>query len=81
MEPELRIKKVIDTVLEEMYPDGGCIIGDCYRSNEGVPKLYYIDYTLPDPIKKGRMEFTQAELTKKSDQYLEDSALYQVESS
>ncbi|MGV7222306.1 MAG: hypothetical protein ACQ9MH_12350 [Nitrospinales bacterium] len=81
MEPELRIKKVVEIVLEEMYPEGGCIIGDCYRSNDGVPKLYYLDYTLPDPIRKGRMEFTQAELTKKSDKYLEDSAVDQIESS
>ena len=81
MEPEQKIKKVVETVLEEMFPGGGWITGECYRSNDGVPKLYYLDYTLPDPIKKARMEFTQEELTKKSDTYLEESAVDQIESS
>ena len=78
---EEKIKKVVEAVLKEMYPEGGCDIGDCYRSQDGVPRLYYVNYSLPEPIKKGMIKFTHKQLSEKSDSELEIMALDQIESS
>ena len=79
--PEERIKKIVEAVLKKMYPQGGYNIGICYRSSEGIPRLYYIDYSLPKPIRKGMIEFTYDHLSDKSDKELEEMALGQIESS
>ncbi len=79
--PEERIKKIVEAVLKKMYPQGGYNIGICYRSSEGIPRLYYIDYSLPKPIRKGMIEFTYDHLSDKSDKELEEMALAQIESS
>ena len=78
---EERIKKIVEAVLMKIYPQGGYDIGNCYRSSEGIPKLYYINYSLPEPIRKGMVEFTHEHLSAKSDGELERMALGQIESS
>lgn len=79
--PEEKIKKIVEAVLMKMYPQGGYNIGNCYRSSEGTPRLYYIDYSIPEPIRKGMVEFTYEHLSVKSDSELETMALAQIESS
>ena len=78
---EEKIKKIVEAVLKEMYPQGGCNVGNCYRSLGGIPRLFYIDYSLPEPIKKGMIEFTYKQLSDESDKQLEKMALGQIESS
>ena len=78
---EEKIKKIVEAVLKKMYPQGGYDIGNCYRSRDGVPRLFYIDYSLPEPIRKGLIAFTYEQLSDKSNRELEIMALDQIESS
>ncbi len=79
--PEERIKKIVEAVLKKMYPQGGYNIGICYRSSEGIPRLYYIDYSLPKPIRKGMIEFTHDHLSDQSERDLKRMTHTQIETS
>ena len=78
---EEKIKKIVETVLIKMYPQGGYDIGNCYRSGEGIPRLFRIDYSLPEPIRKGMIEFSYEQLRDETDRNLERNARAQIESS
>ena len=77
---EEKIKKVVEAVLKKMCPQGGYDIGNCYRSGDGIPRLY-IDYSLPEPIRKGLIAFTSEQLSDRSNRELERMVQGQIESS
>ena len=77
---EEKTKKIVEAVLKKMCPPGSYEIGNCYRINDHIPRLYCINYSLKEPVNNGTVKFTHEQLSDESNRQLERMARVQIES-